>query len=166
MVKTFFAGNRAHAEAADVFDARRGDQIRDDVESFVEISAIVGRNIWQRCKHFAKIRDFGGEAVEQLLGAEIEIKVSARIEVGGDLLKAVFLGRCDSRSCARGLSLLSRRFVLLAACETRNSANQRQKEEADFFHSFESGFLCGNMATVLDQKVKRKDSAAIRLNSP
>src|SRR3982750_3696078 len=81
IVEALFAGDRTHAEAADIFDAGRADQVCDDVDGFVEVFTILRFDAGNGAKTLADIRDLVRQAGEHLLGAEIEIKAPAGIQM-------------------------------------------------------------------------------------
>src|SRR5438552_1622279 len=124
VIEALFGGDRAEAKAADVLDAAAVDEVRDDVEAFVEVGAVLGFEIRNRAEELAQVRDFAAEAFEPLLGAEVEIQATAGVKLSGDFLEAVFFGgdegglgggRCGSGGRS---SLLLGLFFFLAAVES------------------------------------------------
>src|SRR5258706_12743190 len=133
VIETFFGRNRAQAKATDVFDAAGFDQVGDDVEGFVQILALFRFEIGNRPEELSEAGDFDGQTFQKLLGAEVEVNISAGIELRSDLLEAGFFsrnrggvrdgggntrgGRGNDRGRRSGLLLYGRRFIFLAAIE-------------------------------------------------
>src|SRR5436305_10006235 len=84
VIKSLLRRDRAEAEAADVFDAAAVHNIRKDGESLFEIAAVFLLQVGNRTEQFAQARYLAAQAFEQLLGAEVQVNVSARIKLRRD----------------------------------------------------------------------------------
>src|ERR1017187_1403943 len=122
VVEVRLAGNRAHAEAADVFDAALLDEVRDHVNGLVEVVAVFSFEIGDGSEEAAPGADLAGDAREPLLGAEVQVQAAARVELRSDLREAgAFGGRWGCRDGLRGCG---RRRILLPATGNGDEAEQ------------------------------------------
>src|SRR6516162_177674 len=92
MIAVGFPGDRTHAEAADVFDAAILDDVCDHVERLAKNGAFTWAEVGNAVSHAAIVRDFGRKRPKPLFGAEVNVKLSAGVELFGDQLETVWLG--------------------------------------------------------------------------
>ena len=111
--------HRTQAHAADVLNAAVLDQAGDDVEGLVDVGGVIRLEAGHGGECLPPVADLGGKAVEPLRGAEIQIKIAAWIELGGDFVEAGFFRRdnggciwCGDRLFGRGRFLFDRRGLL------------------------------------------------------
>src|ERR1035441_8067681 len=137
VVEVGLSRNRAHAEAANVFDAALLDEVRNDVEGLVEVLQVVRLEVGNGPQDSAPGADLAGDAREPLLGAEIQVKAATGVKLRGDLREAGSFGgsggrRGGFRRCGR------RRFFLLAARDGEQSERGERESRCEGVESFHS----------------------------
>src|ERR1019366_3321697 len=136
-VEVGLSRNRAHAEAADVFDAALLDEVRNDVEGLVEVLQVVRLEVGNGAQHSAPCADLARHAREPLLGAEVQVKAAPWVKLRGNLREAGSFGGCGGR---RGgfWRRARRRFFLLAAGDGEQRERGKRESRCEGVESFHS----------------------------
>src|SRR5258705_7210603 len=85
------------ANASGILDAAALDERRGEVEATLDLFGFLRPRPGNPGEDAAQVGDFFREAVEPLVGGQIEVKAAARVELGRDLVEAGLASAVEGR---------------------------------------------------------------------